>query len=238
VYSVLAALRERYPTLLIENCSGGGRRLDFGMLRYTDVGWMDDITAPSAHVRHNLQGLGTVFPPAYLLSFVIDHADEPIHGAADMPLYFRSRMGGILGITLRGEEFGEEDIKHMMHEVSLAKEIRAWAPDAAMMMLTSQVDAAGSDGWDAIQLVSPSTGASVLLAFAGPGAADSTVVKLKAFDPGTRYVVSTVGGRHIAEAPGTDLLDEGIRIAKRRGSSASLVLVVTKLNPAEIQSPR
>ena len=27
------------------------------MLRYSDVGWMDDRSAPSTHVRHNLEGL-------------------------------------------------------------------------------------------------------------------------------------------------------------------------------------
>ena len=62
------------PTLLIENCSGGGNRLDLGLMRYTDVGWMDDRTSPSAHVRHNLQGLTTFLPPAYLLSYLIGHA--------------------------------------------------------------------------------------------------------------------------------------------------------------------
>ena len=51
------------------------------MLRYTDVAWMDDHTAPSVHVRHNLEGLSTVFPPAYLLSFVTDHITEPLHEA-------------------------------------------------------------------------------------------------------------------------------------------------------------
>jgi hypothetical protein len=70
LYQVLAALRQRYPDLLIENVSGGGNRLDFGMVRYSDVAWMDDRTAPSVHVRHNLEGLATAFPPAYLLSFV------------------------------------------------------------------------------------------------------------------------------------------------------------------------
>src|SRR5262249_12046275 len=52
LYEVLAELRARYPDLLIENVSGGGNRLDFGMLRYTDAAWMDDRTSPSAVVRH------------------------------------------------------------------------------------------------------------------------------------------------------------------------------------------
>ncbi len=228
LYDVLAELRERYPDLIIENCAGGGRRLDFGMLRHTDVGWMDDTTAPSAHVRHNLQGLGAVFPPAYLLSFVIDHAAEPIHHATDMSLYFRSRMGGVLGLTLRGEEFGQEDVEQMVREVSLAKDIRALVPDAAMVTLTDQAAESSSNTWDAVQLVSGTTGTSVLLAFAGAGASDSTVLRMKAFDPDTRYEIRTVGGRHLADAVGTDLMDGGVRVFKRRGSSAGLVLVVAR----------
>src|SRR6185369_9520745 len=69
LYEILGTLRERYPTMLIENVSGGGHRLDLAMLRYSDVGWMDDRTAPSALVRRNIEGLTAIFPPAYLLSF-------------------------------------------------------------------------------------------------------------------------------------------------------------------------
>src|SRR5262249_16154349 len=56
LYEMLQAIRTRYPDLIIENVAGGGRRLDLGMLRYTDVAWMDDRSAPSVHVRHNLEG--------------------------------------------------------------------------------------------------------------------------------------------------------------------------------------
>src|SRR5262249_58677051 len=52
LYQLLADLRARYPALLLENVSGGGNRLDLGMLRYSDTAWMDDRTAPAVHVRH------------------------------------------------------------------------------------------------------------------------------------------------------------------------------------------
>ena len=86
LYGILDELRRRYPDLLIENVSGGGARIDFGMLAYTDTAWMDDRTSPSSHVRHNLEGLTFAFPPAYLLSFLIDADGEPIAGAEDLPL--------------------------------------------------------------------------------------------------------------------------------------------------------
>ena len=69
--------------MLIENCSSGGNRLDFGIVRYTDVAWMSDLTAPSVRVRHNLEGFSEIFPPAYLLSFVINLGWEPLHNSPD-----------------------------------------------------------------------------------------------------------------------------------------------------------
>src|SRR5581483_6975227 len=102
LYQILATLRDQYPNLLIENVSGGGNRLDLGMLRFTDAAWMDDRTAPSVHVRPNIEGLSAVFPPAYLLSFVTDHDTEPLHVSPDLPLYFRSRMAGALCLCFRG----------------------------------------------------------------------------------------------------------------------------------------
>ncbi len=63
----MPALHERYPDLMIENVASGGNRLDFGMLRYTDVAWMDDKTDPSSHVRHNLEGLTFAYSPGLLV---------------------------------------------------------------------------------------------------------------------------------------------------------------------------
>ena len=119
LYDLLSQLRIRYPSMMIENVSGGGNRLDLGMLRYTDVAWMDDRTAPSSHVRHNIEGLSEVFPPGYLLSFVTDHWAEPLHDASDMPLLVRSRAAGALGLCFRSAALSSADA------ASLGKEIRA-----------------------------------------------------------------------------------------------------------------
>src|SRR5206468_10791255 len=126
------------------NVSGGGNRLDFGMLRYTDVAWMDDRTAPSVHVRHNLEGLSTAFPPAYLLSFVTNHDGEPVHDAPDLSLYFRSRMGGALGLCFLTAELSEADAAQIAREVDIYKNVRATLSVAAGALLSPQ--AAATDG--------------------------------------------------------------------------------------------
>ena len=99
LYEILAAIRERYPALTIENCAGGGHRLDFALARLTDSAWMDDRSAPSSHVRRNLHGLLRLFPASYLYSFVMAHPDEPIRGGHDISLLVRSRLPGMVGLA-------------------------------------------------------------------------------------------------------------------------------------------
>src|SRR6185437_16694871 len=45
-YRVLDTLRKRFPKLEIESCSGGGGRVDPGVMRYTDEVWPSDNTDP------------------------------------------------------------------------------------------------------------------------------------------------------------------------------------------------
>src|SRR5262249_18790869 len=100
LYSILNDLRHRYPNLLIENTSGGGNRLDYGLGADGDTAWMDDRTGPSVVERHNIEGLIAAFPPAYLLSFLVNSPDEPMDDAdADVAHQVRSRMPGVLGMS-------------------------------------------------------------------------------------------------------------------------------------------
>src|SRR2546429_4585346 len=46
LYAILADLRRKHPTIEIESCSGGGGRVDLGILRFTDEVWPSDNTDP------------------------------------------------------------------------------------------------------------------------------------------------------------------------------------------------
>lgn len=228
LYDVLARLRDRYPDLIVENCASGGNRLDLGMLQYTDVAWMDDASGPSAHVRHNLGGLGAVFPSSYLLSFVMDDPGEPIHDAADMSLYFRSRMPGVLGLSIRGAEFGDSDREAMQREIDLYKAIRSATGNSVMLPLTDQAQASGAGGWDAVQRYSPDTGDFIFLVFAGSSADPSITLRPIGLVASARYVVSLPRTRAVvAHVSGRDLIDGGIRF-RRLSFTDGYVLMLTK----------
>lgn len=226
LYEVLGTLRARYPDLVVENCAAGGNRLDLGMLQFTDAAWMDDVSAPSAHVRHNLEGLGAVFPPAYLLSFVMDDPAERIHGADDLPMYFRSRMAGALGLSLVPAQFSDEEREVMREQIALYKDARAAAPDMTFVLLTDQANAAGGGGWDAAQWYSPGTGAAVVFAFAGP-AAESRVTVWPRLRADARYSVVVPRRGAVGQATGAALMQDGLTIP-RLSFTAGYVLQLTQ----------
>jgi alpha-galactosidase len=230
LYSLLAALRDRYPEMLIENVSGGGNRLDLGMLRYTDVAWMDDRSAPSVHVRHNVQGLSAVFPPAYLLSFLVDDESESLHDSPDLPLYARSRMEGALGLCFRSGDLSESDATALSREIDIYKSIRGTLGAAAGTLLTRQALAQNGPAWDVLQETSADKQQLVLCAVQSDQGVLKFTVKPKGLEAGTTYDVSSVDNGPLGSATGADLMSHGIDVVASPDSAAHL-LVVTARQP-------
>jgi alpha-galactosidase len=225
LYEMLSTLRERYPNLLIENVSGGGNRLDVGMLRYTDAAWMDDHTAPSVHVRHNLQGLSAVFPPAYLLSFVTDQITEPLHDAPDLSLYFRSRMAGALGLCFRSDAFAEGEDAAMAREIGIYKAMRETVSDAAATLLTKQAEAEDGPPWDALQESSVENDLLVISAFQSDEGVQTFRVKPIGLQPQTTYRVQSVDAGVLGTATGEALMTGGIDVVQSPNSAAHILIV-------------
>jgi alpha-galactosidase len=228
LYDVLQSVRDQYRDLLIENVSGGGNRLDVGMLRYSDVAWMDDRTAPSAHVRHNIEGLSAVFPPAYLLSFVTDHATEPLHEAPDISLYVRSRMGGVLGLCFRSVEFVDADAASIFHEIDIYKGLRDVIGNASALLLTTQADTDNGPAWDVLETTAGSGADAVISAYQNDGGVDRVNVKPVGLATATMYSVESVDSGLLPEASGADLMSTGIDIVQSPSSAAHILTLRAK----------
>ena len=226
LYDLFATLRQQYPALLMENVSGGGNRLDFGMYRYTDVAWMDDRTAPSVHVRHNVEGLSTVFPPAYLLSFLISHEGEPIQNAPDLPLYVRSRMEGALGLCFKGAELSPSDATSLAAEIAIYKATRTNA--AASTLLTAQARATNGPTWDVLQETAAGGKQIVIFAFQTDSGVSKINVKPTGLGAQTMYDVRSVDGGLLGTAKGSDLIAQGIDILQSPKSSAHILTLTAK----------
>jgi len=70
-YDILQKLREKHLNLEIESCSGGGSRVDLGVLHLTDEVWPSDNT--DAYDRLLLQeGFTYAYTPAVIMAWVTD----------------------------------------------------------------------------------------------------------------------------------------------------------------------
>ena len=231
LYRVFDELRSRYPEMLIENVSGGGNRLDIGMLRYSDVAWMDDRTAPSVHVRHNIEGLSAVFPPAYLFAFVTDHIGESVRNASDLSLYFRSRMIGVLGLCFLSDDLSPGDRDAIRREITTYKTMRGTLKDASAMLLTGQAAPGAGPAWDVLEEITSEAGSVMITAVQTDPAILRLTVLPKGLQPDAQYEVRSVDRGVLGTATGASLMTDGIEIIASPESAAHMLILDVQSGP-------
>ncbi|MBB3725528.1 alpha-galactosidase [Nonomuraea dietziae] len=123
VYAVLDTLRERHPGLRIESCSGGGGRVDFGILRRTDEVWTSDNT--DARDRQAIQeGYSYLYPACAMSAWVTDSPNP--HTRREVPLAYRFHvaMAGVLGIGGDLTRWSAEELEQARSLVAAYKAVR------------------------------------------------------------------------------------------------------------------
>jgi len=225
LYEILQSLRERYPDLLIENVADGGSRIDFGILRYSDVAWMDDRTSPPIRVRHNLEGLSSVLPAGYLLSFVLDATDRRLADSADPIADIRSSMMGVFGLAFRSPGIRDWLSDLFRQAIVDYGRFRDILEGADAILLTDQAPAPDDSAWDAVEALNASTGDAVLFAFHQEEANDRLRVSPRGLQPDASYRVTSLDAGDLGTSRGDDLMADGIEIVQGPGTQAHILVL-------------
>ncbi len=123
LYDILDKLRAKHPKLEIESCSGGGGRVDLGILPRTDEVWTSDNT--DALDRLTLQdGFTQAYTPGIMMAWVTD-VPSGIDGRV-VPLKFRFMvaMSGSLGLGGNLNKYSPEDMQAGDSFVSFYRRVR------------------------------------------------------------------------------------------------------------------
>lgn len=118
---VLRRVREKHPQVVIETCSGGGGRSNFGMLEYTDQIWTSDNTAVGDRLQIQY-GFSYAFPAKVMVNWITDenwYGEQP-----SLKFRFLVSMAGNLGIGSNLHEWTTEDKATAGEMISLYKKIR------------------------------------------------------------------------------------------------------------------
>ncbi|MBB2913033.1 alpha-galactosidase [Streptosporangium becharense] len=123
VYTVMDELRRRHPALRIESCSGGGGRVDLGVMRRTDQVWTSDNT--DARDRQAIQHGFTYLYPAGVMSAWVTDSPNP-HTRRRVPLRYRFHvaMAGVLGIGGNLATWSAEELAEARDLVAAYKAVR------------------------------------------------------------------------------------------------------------------
>jgi len=97
LYAILGDLRKKHPNVDIESCSGGGGRVDLGILHYTDEVWPSDNTDPFDRLSMQ-DGFSYAYPPQIMVAWVTDSPHWLNGRSTSLTYRMLSSMQGSLGI--------------------------------------------------------------------------------------------------------------------------------------------
>ena len=223
VHDVMDRLIARFPDLVIENCAGGGTRMDFAMAQHSHVVWVSDATVPSHRVRFQNIGAAYLYPPATLNSWLIDsvfeHTGHYDQSEDVLRAMIRSRMLGAFGLSCRLIDWTDATRRIAAEEIDAFKGYRLQLRDGFFAHLTPQppIDPtrmATPDVWDAYQTLSADGRAGQILAFRNASSNESLTVIPKRIDPAATYQIDHEHGESY-ERQGVALTRDGITIAIR-----------------------
>jgi alpha-galactosidase len=198
VYAILADLRKKHPKIEIESCSGGGGRVDLGILRYTDEVWPSDNTDP--YDRLSMQdGFTYAYTPQIMMAWVTDSPHW--HNGRNTTLAYRmlSSMQGSLGIGANLNKWSAEDFATAKRLIAAYHSVQKTIVRGDLYRLISPRN---GSSFSATQSVSSDKAQSVVLAFANATTQGRgfPLLELQGLDPQVKYKVDWIEGK---ARPGT-----------------------------------
>jgi alpha-galactosidase len=205
LYAVLDRLRSAHPGVDFESCSGGGGRVDIGILSRVQQAWTSDNTDAWDRVAIQ-EGFSYAHAPIAMMAWVTD-SPNPLTGRR-LPLSYRFHvaMSGSLGIGGNLGEWSGTELAEARELVSMYKAARPVVQHGSLYRLASTRH--GDLG--AVQYLSRDGREVVVLAWTGarrygPWPAR---VRLKALERGATYRDRLTGAAHF----GSELTELGLAL--------------------------
>ncbi|TDD39151.1 alpha-galactosidase [Nonomuraea terrae] len=123
VYGVIDALRRKHPGVAFEACSGGGGRVDFGIMARTDQFWPSDNT-DALDRRHIQHGFSHLYPARTMSCWVTDLPTFINKRRVPLTYRFHVAMAGVLGIGGDLNAWTAEQAEEARRLIAQYKEMR------------------------------------------------------------------------------------------------------------------
>jgi alpha-galactosidase len=194
MYGILAELRKRHPNLEIETCSGGGGRVDLGILRYVDEAAISDDDDPF-DAQALQDGFSYAYTPQIMTAWEGDSPDGMnVNRTTSMTYRMLTAIQGSLGIGANITKWNDEQTALAKRLIAVYHQLQPTIVEGDLYRLISPRN--GSE-FSANERVSEDKSQAVVFAFIhstqkGWG---FPLLKLKGLDPATEYALAPVEGK-------------------------------------------
>ncbi len=224
LYGILAELRAKHPHVEIESCSGGGARVDLGIMRYTDEVWPSDNTDPFD--RLSIQdGFTYAYSPGVMMAWVTGSPNWMNNRSTSLDYRFLSSMQGGLGIGANLNKWTPEDFTEAKKLVMEYKAIRATVQEGALYRLISPLH--GSE-YSVTESVARDGHEAVVFAFLHSSQEGKPYPRifLRGLDPEAVYSIHAQAGKldgsTVPQASGDYWMHHGVDVPLRGDFQAAL----------------
>jgi alpha-galactosidase len=234
LYGILDRLRADHPDVRIESCSGGGGRVDLGILRVTDQVWTSDNT--DALDRLEIQhGFTQLYPPLVMGAWVTDSPNPYTRRAAPLDFRFHVAMAGALAIGGDLIDWTSGELARAAELIADYKRVRSLVQHGRQYRLRPPAGGdptAGHPGGgepSAVQFVAADGAETAVLVYrrARHHGRPDRAVRLRALDPAARYRDTSTGEIH----HGAILLTHGLVPELAPGDYASALVHLVRERP-------
>jgi len=200
LYSILADLRKKHPKIEIESCSGGGGRVDLGVLRYTDEVWTSDNTDPFDRLSMQ-DGFTYAYTPQIMMAWVTD-SPHWLNNKRSTSLTYRmlSSMQGSLGIGANLDHWTAEDFATAKRLIAAYHSAQPTIVRGDLYRLITPRD--GSE-FSATESVSTDKNQGVVFAFSNATQEGRyfPLLQLQGLDPDAEYQLTWIEGKSRPDTP-------------------------------------
>ena len=137
LYHLFDRLREKHPNVVWETCSGGGGRVDLGILERSEQAWTSDNTDPLDRLKIQ-EGFTFAYPPKAMMGWVTDVPNHMNGRVTSLEYRFLVSMMGSFGLSVNFDRhWTEEDLVQARQLIALYKQIRETVQHGDLFRLMS-----------------------------------------------------------------------------------------------------